>query len=253
MISGKSSVINSLKRSQSVGTSPVAGFTKTLQTVKLDSKIKLIDSPGVILKDNEVETRLVLRNALKLQDVDPIEAVAHILTVANHRSLAKIYGIRMPRGYDHWGSFEEFLLDLARKLNRMKHGGAHDLELAAKMMINDWNRGKIPFYVNPPEIDESDTSTRFVEGGFSEEFDIAKFMEVNHAAAIQRVESVRKFRGKEFMQIDSDKFMIGREVVDEVDDVMDQFEDVDLLDESESSEVDLIDDEVMQTHAFQNA
>merc|ERR1712079_327922 len=95
---GKSSVINSLKRSQSVGTSSVAGFTKILQMVKLDSKIKMIDSPGVILKDNEVETRLVLRNALKLQDIDPVEAVAHILTVANHRSLAKIYGIRMEKG-----------------------------------------------------------------------------------------------------------------------------------------------------------
>ena len=31
--------------------------------------VKLIDSPGVILNDGEVETRLVLR-ALKLQDVD---------------------------------------------------------------------------------------------------------------------------------------------------------------------------------------
>ena len=132
---GKSSVINSLKRSQSVGTSSVAGFTTTLQTVKLDSKINLIDSPGVILKDNEVETRLVLRNALKLQDVDPVEAVAHILTVANHRSLARIYDIKMPRGSYSWGSYEEFLLALARKLERWKVGGTYDLEMAAKLMI----------------------------------------------------------------------------------------------------------------------
>ena len=46
---GKSSVINSLKKSKAAGVSSVAGFTKSLQTIKLDSQVKIIDSPGVIL------------------------------------------------------------------------------------------------------------------------------------------------------------------------------------------------------------
>ena len=45
---GKSSVINSLKKSKAAGVSSVAGFTKSLQTIKLDSQVKIIDSPGVI-------------------------------------------------------------------------------------------------------------------------------------------------------------------------------------------------------------
>merc|ERR1719293_539081 len=110
------------------------------------------------------------------------------------------------------------------------------------MMIHDWNKGKIPFYVNPPEIDESDTSMRIVEGGFSEEFDIEKFMERNHKAAIDRVKMIKKFSRKEFMSVDPEKFMIGREMADETTELAEHFEDVDLLDdESESSAVDLID------------
>ena len=88
---GKSSVINSLKRKQAVGTANTPGFTTHLAKVRLDAHITLIDSPGVIFNENGIdntnemtmynkhtmddmlqlkqtmETRLVLRNALKLQ------------------------------------------------------------------------------------------------------------------------------------------------------------------------------------------
>jgi len=39
---GKSSVINSLKRSKAVGVSSTAGFTKSLQRIRLDKHIELI-------------------------------------------------------------------------------------------------------------------------------------------------------------------------------------------------------------------
>ena len=38
---GKSSLINSLKRSRAVGVSAQAGFTKVVQEVKLDKKVML--------------------------------------------------------------------------------------------------------------------------------------------------------------------------------------------------------------------
>ncbi len=45
---GKSSVINSLKRSKTCEVSSVPGCTKNLKEVKLDSQVKLLDCPGVI-------------------------------------------------------------------------------------------------------------------------------------------------------------------------------------------------------------
>lgn len=68
---GKSSVINSLKRSKACGVSPIPGYTKNIQEVKLDRQVKLIDCPGVIFADGGV-TGLVLQNTLKVKDEDLI-------------------------------------------------------------------------------------------------------------------------------------------------------------------------------------
>merc|ERR1719221_2538561 len=46
---GKSSLINSLKRSKACNVGSTPGVTKAMQEVQLDSKVKLLDSPGVVL------------------------------------------------------------------------------------------------------------------------------------------------------------------------------------------------------------
>jgi len=248
---GKSSVINSLKRQQSVGTSSTAGFTTKLKEIKLDSMIKLIDSPGVILNDNEIETRLVLRNALKLQDIDPIETVAHILTVANHVSLAKIYDINMGKKKS-FKSYEEFLSALAFKVNHLKSGGIPDLFRAARLMVNDWNHGKIPFYVSPPKIIEKNTETKFVDGGFSKEFDINKYLETNHKKAMQIADN----NISSYLQLNSDKFVVGDDNDDDDDEKLNDFYEDDSDDDDDMNmddEDNLIDEEIMKTHAFMTA
>ena len=50
---GKSSLINSLKRSKAAPTGNTPGLTKCLQEIQLDKNIILIDSPGVILSTKE--------------------------------------------------------------------------------------------------------------------------------------------------------------------------------------------------------
>lgn len=45
---GKSSVINSLKRSKTCEVSSIPGCTKNLKEVKLDREVKLVDCPGII-------------------------------------------------------------------------------------------------------------------------------------------------------------------------------------------------------------
>jgi nuclear GTP-binding protein len=46
---GKSSLINSLKRSRAAATGNTPGVTKTMQEIQLDKNIILLDSPGVVL------------------------------------------------------------------------------------------------------------------------------------------------------------------------------------------------------------
>ncbi|RXG52127.1 Guanine nucleotide-binding protein-like 3-like protein [Armadillidium vulgare] len=61
---GKSSLINSLRRMRACNVGATPGVTKTMQEVSLDSKIRIIDCPGVILPTkNESDAQASLRNA----------------------------------------------------------------------------------------------------------------------------------------------------------------------------------------------
>ncbi len=58
---GKSSFINSLKRGKVCITGNLPGVTRQVQEIQLDSKIKLLDSPGMVLgkdKNNDVQVSL---------------------------------------------------------------------------------------------------------------------------------------------------------------------------------------------------
>lgn len=71
---GKSSLINSLKRSQVVNVGATPGLTRSLQEVHLDKNIKLLDCPGVVmLRSQENEASVALRNCKKIEKLeDPI-------------------------------------------------------------------------------------------------------------------------------------------------------------------------------------
>lgn len=145
---GKSSLINSLKRHKvcSVGSTP--GQTRHTQEIFLDKHIKLLDCPGIVFSQGESSSagEEVLRNCIKVELLDdPISPVEAILGKCKHDRLCKIYDIPVFR------NCQEFLLLCARKMGRLRKGGVADLEGAAKTIINDWNSGKIPFYSVPPK------------------------------------------------------------------------------------------------------
>lgn len=50
---GKSSIINSIKRSKAAPTGNTPGVTKSMQEIQIDKHIVLIDSPGVVLSTKE--------------------------------------------------------------------------------------------------------------------------------------------------------------------------------------------------------
>ncbi|XP_013772982.1 guanine nucleotide-binding protein-like 3 homolog isoform X2 [Limulus polyphemus] len=143
---GKSSIINSLKRSKvcTVGATP--GVTKGMQEIQLDKHIKLLDSPGVVFAKGASDTAVALRNAVKVETLkDPITPVETILQRANKEQLMLYY--RLPE----YSSHHEFLGLLAKRMGRLKKGGIADIEAAARKLLTDWNIGKIKYYTHPPE------------------------------------------------------------------------------------------------------
>merc|ERR1712079_640008 len=55
-------------------------------------------------------------------------------------------GYRIP---SDWKDHNEFLEKLAQKSGKLLKGGEADINTVAKMVLNDWQRGKIPYFVPP--------------------------------------------------------------------------------------------------------
>ncbi|CAA7264538.1 unnamed protein product [Cyclocybe aegerita] len=144
---GKSSLINSLKRSKVCAVAAQPGHTKDLQSVQLERGMRIIDSPGVVFDDDDFDDgkgskkgSVLLRNVVKVEDVeDPIAVVEEILSRTPRPTLQKIYNL------PEFTSTLEFLTMLALSNGRLLKGGTPDLNAAARQILTDWNQQKIPY------------------------------------------------------------------------------------------------------------
>ncbi|CAL7952324.1 unnamed protein product [Xylocopa violacea] len=169
---GKSSVINSLKRSRACSVGSTPGVTKAMQAVQLDSKIKLLDSPGIVFANNEDNSdgsSVALRNAIKIQSLkDPYTPASAILKRVSKPQLMEMYNI------PEFSTPEEFFALKAAKMGKFRKGGIPDSLAAARSILGDWNSGKIRYYTVPPEQPECHISAEIVNE-ISKEFDIENF------------------------------------------------------------------------------
>ena len=175
---GKSSVINALTARLNKGSSNAcptgaeAGVTTNLREVKLDGKLKLIDSPGIVFpnaggsssdkksnkKKQDDHARLVLLNAVPPRQIeDPIPAVNLLLRRLSKSEglmakLLEVYGI--PPLFPAGGQDQttDFLINVARKRGRLGKGGVPNIESAAMTVINDWRDGRIQGWANAPVL-----------------------------------------------------------------------------------------------------
>jgi len=166
---GKSSLINSLKRTKACNVGATPGVTKSMQEVQLDSKVKLLDSPGLVMAGgNRNDASVALRNAIKVESLeDPITPVVAILARVPRNHLMLQYNL---------GNFKdcsEFLALLATQMGKLKRGGIPDREKAARIILGDWNAGKIKYFTHPPEVPESSIQSEIV-AQFAAEFNLDK-------------------------------------------------------------------------------
>ncbi|PVU85843.1 hypothetical protein BB560_006892 [Smittium megazygosporum] len=158
---GKSSLINSLKRTRVCAVGPTPGFTKSVQLIHLDKTIRLLDSPGVVFnfdlnrnsKFTEEQNEICLRNIVKVELLsNPVGPAEVVINRCDQDTLAKKYNVLPYR------NATEFLVQLARIRGRFKRGGIPDLNSAARIILTDWNSGKIPYYTMVPESPSSTQS-----------------------------------------------------------------------------------------------
>jgi ribosome biogenesis GTPase A len=140
---GKSSVINMLAGRSSTGVGADAGFTKSIQKIKLTSEIVLLDSPGVIpsreysSSDAFARARNTKVGARSYSQVSSPEIVVANLMKEFPLLLENFYKITSE------GDSEILMEKLGRKNGFLLKGNKVDEDKTARLILKDWQEGKI--------------------------------------------------------------------------------------------------------------
>ena len=142
---GKSSIINTLRAKKVCTVAPIPGETKVWQYITLMRRIYLIDCPGIVPPSTtDTAEDILLRGVVRVENVhNPEQYIPAVLARCKPQHVERTYKIRSGGGsgfQDHVG----FLEMLARKSGRLLKGGELDLDAVAKMVLNDFIRGKLP-------------------------------------------------------------------------------------------------------------
>ncbi|KAJ3039664.1 GTPase required for pre-60S ribosomal subunit nuclear export and maturation [Rhizophlyctis rosea] len=181
---GKSSIINTLRSRKVCNVAPIPGETKVWQYITLMKRIYLIDCPGVVAPaPDDKPVDIVLKGVVRVENLSqPEYYIPAVLERVRKEYLGRTYEVK------EWEDAEDFLAQVAKRTGKLLKGGEADNTAIAKMVLNDWIRGKIPFYTMPPdsetyvpaeggaEKEEEEVVAPTVQQIFSKIFVSAKFL-----------------------------------------------------------------------------
>lgn len=233
---GKSSIINALRNKKVCKVAPIAGETKVWQYITLMRRIYLIDCPGIAYSTTESDTDKVLKGVVRVELVqNPEDYIPVVLERVRKEYLSRTYNIQ-------WENPTDFLEKLAAKTGKLLKGGEPDISAVAKMVLNDWQRGKLPFYVEPPssEKKENDEKPLSVVQDFTKikvvqtydcAEDIAKMEPVTAIPKAERVKKEKKIKEENSSDEDLDSDDASMESNDELTTTSGKF----IVEESETT------------------
>nr|GFB94816.1 nuclear/nucleolar GTPase 2 [Tanacetum cinerariifolium] len=102
-----------------------------------------------------------------------------------------------------WEDENDFLVQLCKLSGKLLRGGEPDLMTAAKMVLHDWQRGKIPFFVPPSKQD--DASAEPSEDSLPEKDDAAVAND-KEAAAKSIIKSIVSSQLQKHVPVQEDLF-----------------------------------------------
>ena len=115
----------------------------------------MIDCPGIVpASAQDTQTAKVLKGVVRVEALPtPSEHIHTLISRVKPIYLARTYNLQVPESGEPFDP-DEILDKLARMKGRLLKGGEPDLDGVAKILLSDWVRGKIPYFVPPPERPE---------------------------------------------------------------------------------------------------
>lgn len=153
---GKSSFINRISKRTTAGVGNKPGVTKQKQWIRINDKIELLDTPGVLwpkFESDKVALNLAFTGTIKEDVLEKVE-VAYYLTkflLENYREeLCKRYKIEnsyvekiLSQGQPENSNIYEIMLEIGKKRGCIISGGNIDEEKTSKILIDEFKNGTI--------------------------------------------------------------------------------------------------------------
>jgi len=142
---GKSSIINKLTKTSKTKIGAKAGVTRQQQWVRINPKVDLLDTPGIIPMKQEDQNR-----AKKLAFVNSISENAYsneMIAGELLRILSKKYSERVKTQYNLAEDEELTIENIARSRNWIMAGAQPDIERTATFILLDFRNGKMGKFI----------------------------------------------------------------------------------------------------------
>ena len=153
---GKSSFINRISKRTTAGVGNKPGVTKQKQWIRINEKIELLDTPGVLwpkFESEEVALHLCFTGSIKEEILDKLE-IAYQLTkflLENYRKkLCERYKIdeefieqTLKQDQPENNNIYEIMLEIGKKRGCIMSGGRIDEEKTSRLILDEFKNGKL--------------------------------------------------------------------------------------------------------------
>ena len=153
---GKSSFINRISKRTTAGVGNKPGFTKQKQWIRINEKIELLDTPGVLwpkFESEEVALHLCFTGTIKEEILDKVE-IAYQLTkflLENYRKkLCERYKLdenyveeTLNQDQPENNNIYEIMLEIGKKRGCIMSGGRIDEEKTSRLILDEFKNGKL--------------------------------------------------------------------------------------------------------------
>ena len=153
---GKSSFINRISKRTTAGVGNKPGVTKQKQWIRINEKIELLDTPGVLwpkFESEEVALHLCFTGSIKEEILDKLE-IAYQLTkflLENYRKkLCERYKLdeefieqTLKQDQPENNNIYEIMLEIGKKRGCIMSGGRIDEEKTSRLILDEFKNGKL--------------------------------------------------------------------------------------------------------------
>ena len=154
---GKSSFINRIAKKNSAGVENRPGFTKQKQWIRVNEKVELLDTPGVLwpkFETEEIALNLAFTGTIKEDILQRTEIAYHLVkfllenykeNLCNRYKLDKDYVENILKRNDRMENenIYDIMLEIGRKRGCVISGGNIDDEKTSKIILDEFKSGKL--------------------------------------------------------------------------------------------------------------